>query len=114
VAGAVMGAYAAVLAWVFLPVVVVGLLGPTGTPSPLSWLRPIAREVARSSPLSMAFPLEVWGLWPWSVRMGEMAALQAAAEARGEIDWRLHFIDATIVRAHQHAAGARRPGAIGG
>lgn len=43
-----------------------------------------------------------------------LAGLQAAADARGEIDWRLHFIDATIVRAHQHAAGARRPCAIGG
>ena len=26
----------------------------------------------------------------------------------------LHFVDATIVRAHQHAAGARRSGATGG
>ncbi len=40
-----------------------------------------------------------------------LAALQA--EAKGEVDWDLHFIDATIVRAHQHA-GARRTGAIGG
>src|SRR5918998_328749 len=29
---------------------------------------------------------------------------------RGEIDWNIHFVDATIVRAHQHAAGARRDG----
>jgi transposase len=43
-----------------------------------------------------------------------LAALQAAADARGEVDWSLHFVDATIVRAHQHAAGARRTGAIGG
>jgi transposase len=42
-----------------------------------------------------------------------LAALQAAAEARGEVDWDLHFLDATIVRAHQHAAGARRDGAGG-
>src|SRR5512135_2398896 len=33
--------------------------------------------------------------------------LQTAAEACGAIDWTLHFVDATIVRAHQHAAGAR-------
>lgn len=39
-----------------------------------------------------------------------LAALHEAAEARGEIDWDLHFVDATIVRAHQHAAGARRNG----
>ena len=43
-----------------------------------------------------------------------LAALPAAADARGTVDWRLHFVDATIVRAHQHAAGARRTGAIGG
>ena len=40
--------------------------------------------------------------------------LQAQADARGELDWDLHFVDATVVRAHQHAAGARRSGAIGG
>jgi transposase len=43
-----------------------------------------------------------------------LAAVQAQADARGEVDWDLHFVDATIVRAHQHAAGARRSGAIGG
>ena len=43
-----------------------------------------------------------------------LSALQADADARGEIDWDLHFVDATIVRAHQHAAGARRTGAVGG
>jgi transposase len=44
-----------------------------------------------------------------------LSALQAEADARGEVDWGLHFVDATIVRAHQHAAGARRhAGAIGG
>jgi transposase len=31
-----------------------------------------------------------------------LAALQASADARGEVDWGLHFVDATIVRAHQH------------
>lgn len=40
--------------------------------------------------------------------------LQAQADARGDLDWDLHFVDATVVRAHQHAAGARRSGAIGG
>ena len=42
-----------------------------------------------------------------------LAALQAEAEAAGEIDWDLHYLDATVVRAHQHAAGARRDGAVG-
>ncbi|MGW1594940.1 IS5 family transposase [Streptomyces sp. NPDC002343] len=34
--------------------------------------------------------------------------VQAAADATGEIDWDIS-VDSTIVRAHQHAAGARRP-----
>ena len=40
-----------------------------------------------------------------------LAILQAQADARGEIDWDLHLVDATIVRAHQHSAGAREKGA---
>ncbi|MFJ5798661.1 transposase [Streptomyces decoyicus] len=32
--------------------------------------------------------------------------VQAAADATGEIDWDVS-VDSTIVRAHQHAAGAR-------
>jgi len=43
-----------------------------------------------------------------------LRCLQAQADARGDLDWDLHFVDATVVRAHQHAAGARRSGAIGG
>jgi len=52
--------------------------------------------------------------WPSGVWDRILAALQAEAEAAGEIDWDLHFVDATVIRAHQHAAGARRDGAIGG
>jgi transposase len=37
-----------------------------------------------------------------------LQALQADADARGELDWLLQFIDGSVVRAHQHAAGARR------
>ncbi|MFE0654683.1 IS5 family transposase [Streptomyces sp. NPDC059534] len=36
--------------------------------------------------------------------------VQAAADAAGEIDWNVS-VDSTVVRAHQHAAGARRPAA---
>ena len=36
------------------------------------------------------------------------AAVQANADAAGELDWSVHFVDGTIVRAHQHAAGAPR------
>jgi transposase len=49
------------------------------------------------------------GLW-----QRVLEALQAQADAAGLLDWDLHFVDASVVRAHQHAAGARRTGAIGG
>ena len=35
------------------------------------------------------------------------ADLQAQAEQDGDLDWTLHFVDSTVVRAHQHAAGAK-------
>ena len=34
--------------------------------------------------------------------------LQQSADAANQIDWEVHFIDSTIVRAHQQAAGAKR------
>jgi transposase len=37
------------------------------------------------------------------------AKLQADADAAGDLDWNGHA-DSTIVRAHQHAAGARKRG----
>jgi transposase len=36
-----------------------------------------------------------------------LAALQRQADAEGHLDWTLHFVDGTTVRAHQHAAGAK-------
>jgi transposase len=36
-----------------------------------------------------------------------VAAVQSDADAAGELDW-LVSVDSTVVRAHQHAAGARR------
>ncbi|MCW0210943.1 MAG: IS5 family transposase [Achromobacter sp.] len=38
-----------------------------------------------------------------------LEALQARADAQGWIDWDLHHVDSTVIRAHQHAAGARKP-----
>jgi transposase len=32
----------------------------------------------------------------------------AKAHRRGDLDWELHHIDSTVMRAHQHAAGARK------
>ena len=44
--------------------------------------------------------------------------LKRQADATGQLDWDVHFIDSTIVRAHQHAAGAKkgmpRPKRLGG
>ncbi len=36
-----------------------------------------------------------------------LAELQRRADAEGRLDWTLHFVDSTVVRAHQHAAGAK-------
>jgi transposase len=36
-----------------------------------------------------------------------LQALQQHADANGEIDWEKHSVDSTIIRAHQHAAGAK-------
>lgn len=38
-----------------------------------------------------------------------LAELQRQADVCGELDWDLHHVDGTSVRAHQHAAGARKP-----
>jgi transposase len=47
-----------------------------------------------------------------------LSALQRQADAEGRLDWSLHFVDSTVVRAHQHAAGAkggtRRPRHLAG
>jgi transposase len=37
-----------------------------------------------------------------------LADLQAEADAEGRLDWELHLVDGTVVRAHQHAAGAKK------
>jgi transposase len=37
-----------------------------------------------------------------------LAVAQTKSDAVGELDWDLVAVDATIVRAHQHAAGARK------
>lgn len=36
-----------------------------------------------------------------------LAALQRQADSEERLDWSLHFVDSTVVRAHQHAAGAK-------
>lgn len=36
------------------------------------------------------------------------AAVQQEADAQGRLDWSVHYVDGTIVRAHQHAAGGKK------
>lgn len=43
-----------------------------------------------------------------------LAALQAEADGNGDRDWALHFLDGTTIRAHQHAAGAKKGAATRG
>lgn len=51
--------------------------------------------------------------WQWAgVWERALATLQADADAAGDLDWALHFVDGTTVRAHQHAAGAQKGAAI--
>jgi transposase len=42
------------------------------------------------------------GVWD-----GIFEAVQQQADAAGELDWAVHFVDGTVIRAHQHAAGAK-------
>jgi transposase len=37
-----------------------------------------------------------------------LATLQRRADLAGALDWRTHYVDGTVIRAHQHAAGARK------
>jgi transposase len=37
-----------------------------------------------------------------------LSELQREADAEGKIEWAVHYVDGTVVRAHQHAAGAKR------
>ena len=36
-----------------------------------------------------------------------LAEVHRRADARGQLDWLCHYVDGSVVRAHQHAAGAR-------
>ena len=36
-----------------------------------------------------------------------LAAVQTEADAEGKLDWSVHYLDGTVIRAHQHAAGAK-------
>ena len=36
------------------------------------------------------------------------AQLQQIKDRDGAIDWQVHYVDGTVIRAHQHAAGAKK------
>jgi transposase len=36
-----------------------------------------------------------------------LAAVQQRADAEGQLDWDMHFVVGSTIRAHQHAAGAK-------
>lgn len=37
-----------------------------------------------------------------------LSQLQAEADSEGKIEWEVHHVDGSVIRAHQHAAGAKR------
>jgi transposase len=37
-----------------------------------------------------------------------LSALQEQADAQGTLNWDVHFVDGSVIRAHQHAAGAKK------
>ncbi len=37
-----------------------------------------------------------------------LAELQRQGDTLGEVQWTIHYVDGTVVRAHQSAAGAKR------
>jgi transposase len=43
------------------------------------------------------------GVWE-----GIFQALQQQADVGGQLDWEQHYLDSTVIRAHQHAAGEKR------
>ena len=47
------------------------------------------------------------GLW-----QRVLSAVQRGADAVGRIDWSVHHVDSTVIRAHQHAAGAKGGSAV--
>lgn len=36
------------------------------------------------------------------------AHLQQSKDSDGQLDWEVHYVDGSVIRAHQHAAGAKK------
>jgi transposase len=56
-----------------------------------------------SSVASRFYRWQKAGIWDKIV-----AALQTQADAAGVINWDVHYMDGSVIRAHQHAAGAKQ------
>jgi transposase len=39
---------------------------------------------------------------------GLLKEIQEKAAAANQLDWQIHYVDGTVIRAHQHAAGAKK------
>jgi transposase len=37
-----------------------------------------------------------------------LESLQAEADKQGKLDWEVHYVDGSVIRAHQHAAGGKK------
>ena len=47
--------------------------------------------------------------WPRAGIWAQLfSAVPAQADAAGQLNWALHYLDGTMIRAHQHAAGATK------
>ena len=58
------------------------------------------------SPKTVSSRLYRWrkaGIWDQV-----LAELQRQGDTLGEVQWTIHYVDGTVVRAHQSAAGAKR------
>ena len=71
----------------------------TGAP----WADLPARYGKRSTVSTRYYRWIEQGIWD---RMYEV--VKADADAAGALDWDVHHVDATVIRAHQHAAGATK------
>ena len=71
----------------------------TGAP----WEDLLVRYGKRSTVSTRYYRWNEQGIWEYIYD-----AVKAQADARGELDWEVHHVDATVIRAHQHAAGTKK------
>ncbi len=74
---------------------------PLGASTGSPWRALPERSGSWKTVSSRFYRWQTAGVWD---RLGR---LRRRADAEGRLDWTLHFVDSTVVRAHQHAAGAK-------